>query len=186
MRFDPVRRGLTALMVTGALSACDADTGQSTAMSAPPVSPTLPATASVPAPAGTPATGGDGHEPAAEPSRTEKWVELAAGDCLVDLPPSDPSVVTVAVVDCAAPHRAEVYLRAPTAVDSATADVADAKCADGLPAYTGQSVDNAVLAVTYLIDSNQDRTFSNPDPSTIICLLHRASGELLTGSARRP
>lgn len=185
IRFGPVTRGLTALLAVGGLPACDADIDRSAAVSAPRMSPTLPAASSGPAPVPPTATGG-GSGPAAAPSRTEKWVELAVGDCLVDLPPADPSVVTVAIVDCAAPHRAEVYLRVPTAVDAATADVADDKCAGGLPAYTGQSADNAALAVTYLIDSNQDRTVSNPDPSTVICLLHGANGEPLTGSAHRP
>jgi hypothetical protein len=39
--------------------------------------------------------------------------------------------------------------------------------------------------VTYLIDSNQDRTSSDPAPSTIMCLLHAANGQPVTGSARR-
>ena len=40
-------------------------------------------------------------------------------------------------------------------------------------------------AVTYLIDSNQDRTSNNPLPSTVICLLQSANVHPLTGSARR-
>ena len=39
--------------------------------------------------------------------------------------------------------------------------------------------------MTYLIDSNQDRTSNNPLPSTVICLLQSANGHPLTGSARR-
>jgi hypothetical protein len=40
------------------------------------------------------------------------------------------------------------------------------------------------LVVSYLIDSNQDRTSNDPLPSTVICLLQAANGGPLTGSAR--
>jgi hypothetical protein len=116
---------------------------------------------------------------------SEKWIDLQVGDCLAELPSSDPSVVTVSVVDCAAAHAAEVYLRGPMAVNDAVADVANQQCAAGLSRYTGQSVDGGSFAVTYLIDSNQDRTADNPTPSTVICLLHAANGQPLTTSARR-
>jgi hypothetical protein len=116
---------------------------------------------------------------------TKKWVELAVGDCLRNLPPTDPSVVDVTIVDCATAHQGEVYFRAATAVDAAIADVANQECAIGFPQYTGQSTEGSPLTVSYLIDSNQDRTSSNPDPSTIICLLHATNGQPLIGSARR-
>ena len=117
--------------------------------------------------------------------RGEKWIDLQVGDCLAELPPSDPSVVTVAVVDCATTHAAEVYLRGPLAINAAIADVANRDCAAGFPQYTGKSVDSSSYALTYLIDSNQDRTSDNPAPSTVICLLHSANGQPLTASARR-
>jgi hypothetical protein len=117
--------------------------------------------------------------------RSEKWIDLQVGDCLAELPSSDPSVVTVTVVDCATTHAAEVYLRGPLAVNAAVADVANQACAAGFSRYTGQSVDGSSFAVTYLIDSNQDRTADNPTPSNLICLLHAANGQPLTGSARR-
>lgn len=114
-----------------------------------------------------------------------KWIDLQVGDCLADPAPTDPSVVTVTVVDCAATHAAEVYLRAPLAVNDAVADVANQECVSGFPRYTGQPVDGSSYAVTYLIDSNQDRTSDSPTPSTVICLLHAANGQPLTESARR-
>jgi hypothetical protein len=117
--------------------------------------------------------------------RSEKWIDLQVGDCLAELPSSDPGVVTVSVVDCATTHAAEVYLRGPLAVNAAVADVANQACASGFSQYTGQSVNGSSFAVTYLIDSNQDRTADNPTPSTVICLLHAANGQLLTRSARR-
>ncbi|HME17461.1 MAG TPA: hypothetical protein VKG83_18805 [Mycobacterium sp.] len=123
--------------------------------------------------------------PTTRNSRREKWIDLQVGDCLAELPSSDPSVVTVSVVDCATTHAAEVYLRGPLAVNAAVADVANQACAYGFSQYTGQSVDGSSFAVTYLIDSNQDRTADNPAPSTVICLLHAANGQLLTRSARR-
>ena len=121
----------------------------------------------------------------AQGPRTEKWIELQVGDCLADPPPSDPSVVTVSVVDCAIAHAAEVYLRADVEVNAAIADVADRECDAGFTRYTGQSVGGSPLVVTYLIDSNQDRTSANPLPSTVICLLAASNGGPLTGSARR-
>lgn len=118
-------------------------------------------------------------------SHTEKWIDVRASQCVADLPPADGSRVEVTVVDCATAHLAEVYLRAPMAVDTAIATVANRDCAAGLAPYTGQSVDAGRFSITYLIDSNQDRTGANPTPSTVICLLQSANGQPLTGSARR-
>ena len=122
--------------------------------------------------------------PTTTPPRTEKWVDLNIGECLADLPPMDSGIVTVTVVDCAALHQAEVYLRVPIQVNTALADVADRQCAAGFSAYTGRPVEGSMFAVTYLIDSDQNRTSSNPDPSTVICLLRAADGQPLTQSAR--
>ena len=113
------------------------------------------------------------------------WFDLDVGDCLADPPPVDPTVITVAVVDCAAPHQAEVFLRAPMAVNTAIADVIDRTCGAGLSTYTGHSVGDGSFSLTYLIDSNQNRTSSNPDPSTVICLLEAPGGGPLATSARR-
>ena len=118
---------------------------------------------------------------AAPGPQTKKWIDLQAGDCLADPPPVDPGVVVVSVVDCAIPHAAEVYLRTGVAVNAAVADVADQQCSAGLTQYTG----GGPFAMTYLIDSNQDRTSANPMPSTVICVLEASNGGPLTGSARR-
>ena len=118
-------------------------------------------------------------------TRTEKWIDLKVGECVTDLPPADLSRVTVTVVDCGTAHLAEVYLRAPMAVDSAIANVANQDCAAGFASYTGQSAQGSPYSVTYLIDSNMDRTGGTPMPSTVICLVQRANGQLLTGSVRR-
>jgi hypothetical protein len=117
--------------------------------------------------------------------RSVRWVDLSPGDCLADPPPSDPAVVMVNVVDCADPHRAEAYLRAPLPVNAALADIADKDCAAGLTRYTAATPGSATYTITYLIDSDQDRTSNNPFPSTAICLLQGADGRSLTGSARR-
>jgi hypothetical protein len=139
-----------------------------------------PTTAAVPT-----STGITAAAPATRRPATKKWIDLEVGDCLADLPPSDPSVVTVTVVDCATAHRAEVYLRAPVRVNAAVADVADRKCDAGFGQYTGRSVEGSRFTVMYLIDSSQDRTSANPTPSTVICLLHAANGQPLTKSTRR-
>ena len=118
-------------------------------------------------------------------TRAANWYDLGIGDCLADPPPVDPTVVTVTVVDCSSPHRAEVYLRAPMAVNTAVADVVDRTCGRGLTDYTGHTVDDGTFATTYLIDSNQNRTSSNPTPSTVICLLEATGGGPLVSSARR-
>jgi hypothetical protein len=116
---------------------------------------------------------------------THKWVDLEVGDCIADVPAVDLGAVTVSLVDCGAAHAAEVYLRAPVEVNAAIADVANRSCEAGVAEYTGRPVDGSPYAVTYLIDSNQDRTSNNPLPSTVICLLQSASGQPLTESARR-
>jgi hypothetical protein len=118
-------------------------------------------------------------------SHSEKWIDLRAGECVTDLPPADGSRVNVTVVDCATAHLAEVYLRAPMAVDAAIATVANRDCAAGFGPYTGQSVEGSRFSITYLIDSNQDRTGATPTPSTVICLLQSANGQPLSGSAHR-
>lgn len=123
--------------------------------------------------------------PAPPGSRIVKWIDLQVGDCLADLPPADMSRVTVTVVDCGTAHLAEIYLRAPMAVDTAVANVANKDCNAGFAPYTGRSVDGSPFTITFLIDSNQDRTGANPTPSTVICLLQAANGQSLTGSARR-
>jgi hypothetical protein len=118
-------------------------------------------------------------------SRTEKWINLQVGDCVADLPPADLSRVTITVVDCATAHLAEVYLRAPMAVDTAVSNVANRDCAAGFAPYTGKPLDGGAFSITYLIDSNQDRTGADPTPSTLICLLQAAGGQQLTGSVHR-
>jgi hypothetical protein len=157
--------GLTAITLLGACATGGPHAG--------PTSPTPP-TASVKATA-----------PAPMSSHTEKWINLQVGECLADLPPADLSRVTVTVVDCATAHLAEVFLRAPMGVNTAIANVASRDCAAGFTPYTGRSVDGAAFSISYLIDSNQDRTGANPTPSTVICLLQAANGQPLTGSARR-
>lgn len=114
-------------------------------------------------------------------ARQAKWVDLQVGDCLSTPPPTDPSVVEVTLVDCSAPHIAEVFLRASVAVNDAIAGVADQRCAAGLTQYAGQ--DSRYIS-TYLIDSNMDRTGHTPLPSTVICLLQSATGLSLNGSAK--
>lgn len=123
--------------------------------------------------------------PPAAPAAQKNWFDLQVGDCLGKVPQVDLGEVTVPVVDCATPHPAEVYLRAPVEVDAAIADVADQKCDAAVTDYTGQPAGDGHLVVTYLIDSNQDRTVADPLPSTVICLLQSANGQPVTGSARR-
>lgn len=113
------------------------------------------------------------------------WVDLGVGDCLAEPPPTDPSVVTVTVVDCSRPHAAEVFLRAAVPVNDAVADVADQRCAEGFSAYTGEPATAGRDTISYLIDSMQDRTGAVPEPSTVICLLAPADGQPVSGTARR-
>jgi hypothetical protein len=157
--------GLTAITLLGACASGGLHAGTTS-----PRPPTTPVKATAPAPTS---------------SHTEKWINLQVGECLTDLPPADLSRVTVTVVDCAAAHLAEVFLRAPMAVNTAIANVASRDCVAGFAPYTGQSVDGSPFSITYLVDSNQDRTGVNQTPSTVICLLQAANGQPLTGSARR-
>jgi hypothetical protein len=119
------------------------------------------------------------------PARIEKWITLRVGDCLAGPPPVDPAVVTVTVVDCAQPHLAEVFLRANIPVDAAVTGIANQQCEAGLAQYTGLAANSTPFAISYLIDSEQDRTSNNPYPSTVICLLQDAQGQTRTTSARR-
>jgi len=116
--------------------------------------------------------------------RTEKWIDLQVGDCLADAPPTDPAVVMVTLVDCSQPHLAEAFVRAPIPVDAALEGTANAQCEAGFVKYTGRASAGGPYTITYMIDSDQDRTSNNPLPSTVICLLQGAQGQSLTGSAR--
>lgn len=165
-------RVLYGLIATVLLAGCATGTTDADAVSAS-GSPSRAAAPTVPAP-----------PPASDPV-TKKWIDLQVGDCVADLPPADLSRVDITMIDCATAHLAEVYRRAPVAVDSAIATVADRECAAGFAPYTGQSVDGSPYKVTWLIDSRQDRTGADPTPSTVICLLQAVNGQRLTGSARR-
>lgn len=118
-------------------------------------------------------------------ARVEKWIDLKAGDCLAAPPSDDPAEVTVTVVDCATTHLAEAYLRADIPVDAAVTTTANQQCGAGFTQYTGLTVNGSQYTISYLIDSEQDRTSNNPLPSTVICLLQGAQGQSFTGSARR-
>jgi hypothetical protein len=120
----------------------------------------------------------------APPTLTKNWFDLEVGDCVTEIPAIDTGAVTATVVDCATPHQAEVYLLAPLAVNTAIDQVANEKCSKGLVDYTGQPVNGGPYTVTYVIDSNQDRTANNPTPSTAICFLQANNGGPLTKSAR--
>jgi hypothetical protein len=165
-----------SLAALALLTACDGSGSDATSTS--PAS-----TTSVQVAATTPTT--VAAPPTAQGPWMAKWIELQVGECLADPPPTDPSVVTVSVVDCATAHAAEVYLRVDVEVNAAIADVADRECAAGFTRYTGQGVGGGPYVVSYLIDSNQDRTSANPLPSTVICVLQASNGGPLTGSARR-
>ncbi len=140
---------------------------------------------SSPVPSSTLTTSALSTTPTTPIASTKNWVDLDTGECLADPPPTDPAVVMVNVVDCATPHLAEVFLRAALPVDAAVTDVANSKCDVGFNQYTGKSITGSPFSITYLIDSEQDRTSNNPYPSTVICVLQGAKGQTLTGSAHR-
>lgn len=156
------------------LAACSSNTSATPPSSTPTAVPTETTTVA-PLPSPVPIV------PIKPNARQAKWIDLQVGDCLNTPPPTDPSVVEVSLVDCTAPHIAEVFLRANVAVNDAVAGVADQRCAAGLAQYTGQS---SRYTSTYLIDSNMDRTGHTPLPSTVICLLQSATGRSLNGSAK--
>lgn len=145
--------------------------------STPPDPPVPPTTSSSSVPPPPPAA------PSVATPRTQSWTDLAVGDCVAAVPAVELGEVSVTMSDCAAPHQAEVYLLTPIAVNTALTDVANRACAAGLGPYVGATANE--FAVTYLIDSRQDRTDDNPLPSTVICLAQRADGQPLTGSVRQ-
>ena len=165
---------LKALSVLGALALFSGCARTPTATSPAPASPTT-STASSSATAAAPTTA---------PPRPQTWTALQPGDCLAEPPPADPAVVTVTVVDCAGPHLAETFLRVGIPVDSALSDTAGSQCEAGFLAYTGRASAGSGYTISYLIDSDQDRTSNNPLPSTVICLLQSAAGTAVSGSAR--
>lgn len=188
-RWKPNRRrpwaAIIVTLATGAwLTGCAADTSTGSAGSAG-SSPGTPAGSS----AGTTGSSAQSSGPSASTAppaapRTENWTKLEAGDCLAEAPPTDPAVVMVTLVDCSQPHLAETFLRAPIPVDAALDGTASTNCEAGFVEYTGGPSAGSPYSITYLIDSDQDRTFNNPLPSTVICLLQDPQGQPLIGSAR--
>lgn len=180
------RRPWAAVIVTLAaawLTGCAADTGAGPAASSPKSSPGSSSPELSPGSSAPAGSAGASSPPPAAP-RTENWTKLEAGDCLAEAPPTDPAVVMVTLVDCSQPHLAETFLRAPIPVDAALDGTASTNCEAGFVEYTGGPSAGSPYSITYLIDSDQDRTFNNPLPSTVICLLQDPQGQPLTGSAR--
>ncbi len=167
------RRIVWQVAAMSLLAACGSNTSATPSSSTSSASPPTTTTAQLPSPVPI--------VPMKPNARQAKWVDLQVGDCLSTPPPTDPSVVEVTLVDCSAPHIAEVFLRANVAVNDAIAGVADQRCAAGLTQYAGQ---DSRYTSTYLIDSNMDRTGHTPLPSTVICLLQSATGLSLNGSAK--
>ncbi len=167
------RRIVWQVAAMSLLAACGSNTSATPSSSTSSASPPTTTTAQLPSPVPI--------VPMKPNARQAKWVDLQVGDCLSTPPPTDPSVVEVTLVDCSAPHIAEVFLRANVAVNDAIAGVADQRCAAGLTQYAGQ---DSRYTSTYLIDSNMDRTGHMPLPSTVICLLQSATGLSLNGSAK--
>ncbi len=176
------RRPWAAVIMTLAagawLTGCAADTSTGSEGSSP-----GPSLGSSPGSSGQSTSAGVSTAPPAAP-RTENWTKLEAGDCLAEAPPTDPAVVMVTLVDCSQPHLAETFLRAPIPVDAALDGTASTNCEAGFVEYTGGPSAGSPYSITYLIDSDQDRTFNNPLPSTVICLLQDPHGQPLIGSAR--
>ena len=169
-----------ALAATAWLSGCGAKKADTVASSSEQASTPTAAGSSSPAASSSAAT----SPSPTMPPRTEKWIDLKAGDCLAELPSTDPAVVTITLVDCSQSHMAETFLRAPIPVDAALEGTANATCEAGFAQYTGRPSAGGPYTISYLIDSDQDRTSNNPLPSTVICLLQGAQGQALNGSAQ--
>ena len=152
---------LSGLAAAALLAAC-ATNGIHAGTTAPPA-PAVPTRAAATAVTAVPATPAS---PSVDP-RTEKWIDLKVGECVTDLPPANLSRVTVTVVDCATAHLAEVYfvLRWRSIPLSPTSRIRTVR---PVASYTGQSVDGSPYSVTYLIDSNMDRTGATAMPSTVL------------------
>ena len=181
-----VHRPLSGIAVALAAAACLTGCAAKKSADSPSSATSAPSTATSPTAAGsTDATAAPATPaPATKAPRTEKWIALQVGDCLADAPPTDPAVVMVTLVDCSQPHLAEAFVRAPIPVDAALDGTANAQCEAGFVQYTGQASAGGPYTITYMIDSDQDRTVNNPLPSTVICLLQGTQGQSLTGSAQ--
>jgi hypothetical protein len=161
-RLRPLSGIAVALAATAVLAGCDAKKPADTTPAGTSVS-SSPGSSSSSASAGAAAS----PTPTKAP-RTEKWINLQVGDCLADVPPTDPAVVEVTVVDCSQPHMAETFVRAPIPVDAALDGTATAQCEAGFVQYLGRASAGTPYLIGYLIDSDQDRTANNPLPSTVI------------------
>ena len=176
-RLRPLSVIAVALAAAAPLAGCDAKKAADTTPGESSSSTSAPATSS-------PSASATGSSAAAtQAPRVKKWIDLQVGDCLADVPPTDPAVVEVTVVDCSQPHMAETFVRAPIPVDAALDGTANAQCEAGFAEYTGRASAGSPYTVGYLIDSDQDRTGNVPLPSTVICLLQSGQGQSLTGSA---
>ena len=123
--------------------------------------------------------------PAPPEAQAKNWFDLDVGDCLATSRRVDLGEVTVGGRRLCTTPSGGGLSSAPVEVNAAIADVADQQCAAAVSGYTGAAPAAVSFVVTYLIDSNQDRTSDNPLPSTVICLL-QAGGRKTADRVRAP
>lgn len=120
---------------------------------------------------------------------TTPVTELAEGQCFDGLGDvtEDGFVIAVTVVDCAAPHEAELYatFTHPDAAtypgEEAVTSMADQGCVDRFDSFAGISYARSTLEATYLFPT---AVSWREGDRVIQCVLHSGDGQPLTESMR--
>jgi hypothetical protein len=149
---------------------------------------TTPAAEPTPAPSATPTPTPDPTAP--QPAGVHAWDTLFGGECLD--PFQDPWAEEFTVVDCAAPHAAQLVLRAELPVDAAATFPGEAALGEqtrGLCTAPGV-ID--VGAASGIADLQVQGTYPVTEEQwaagerTYYCFVNRAGGEPLTASLQGP
>ncbi len=106
-------------------------------------------------------------------SRTIGWAQLQAGDCLPILPQGQ--IAQVTVDDCSLPHATEVV-----GASFLTPAEAETGCRNLFTNHTGQAIE----ATPYTLDIVEGAPGSLS--ARVVCLATPTSGELTTGSLKKP
>jgi hypothetical protein len=180
------RRGALGMMAFVAAVAGCGQSGDTTAGGTQ-----LPAATAPPSTAGSTtttkaagATGGTGG--------TVRWENLDAGQCVASWSGGG-NITTVQVVDCTAPHAAEVFWTGPVDTAGGALRGADAaaegRCRAAFPDYTDADPDGGPFRISWLTAAppkpGESPGLPGRSRSLMVCVLVPADGSPTSGSARR-
>ncbi|MCE5292533.1 MAG: hypothetical protein LLG14_25320 [Nocardiaceae bacterium] len=109
---------------------------------------------------------------------SKHWSMLISGDCIAHLPGQGETFTMVDTVDCDSSHEAEVFAVEPLADQSDDA-AAENACGVGFTEYVGVPMEQTKYTYNWFTAASSSHVTS----TKAICVLFRADGSLIVGSA---